>query len=234
MIKSVRCPAVLIAAMLVTVGAVAKESLLLERARAALDSINSLDYQADDGFSFTKAITSKEGNRVIQYNPSKANSWLLLSLEGDNPSAEQQRDYQLEVLKFQQSQRQDIAASKGNPLLKLLDRDSLQLMSTGEIQSEYRFKVNDEKYRPFIDGLVVVQNDCQCVTSVLVSNAEKFSPQFMVSINDYRESYTFTPLDRGGSVISRIDKSIRGSAFLTDLSQDYSEVYTSLAPIISH
>lgn len=229
--NNIICSIIFTAATLMSASLVAEKALSLERATAALESINSLDYQADEGFSFTKAITGKEGDRVIQYNPSKVNSWLLLSVEGDAPSTEQQQDYQLEVLEFQQRQRQEIAASEGNPLLKLLDRDSLQLISMNKTQSEYSFKVNDEKYRPYIDGLVVVDSHCQCVVSIVVSNAEDFSPQFMVKIKDYRESYIFTPLDHGGSVINRIDKSIQGSAFLADLSQNYSEVYTSVLPI---
>ena len=132
------------------------------------------------------------------------------------------------VIKYKKQQRQEIEASEGNPLLKLLDVDSLELARAGELQRQYRFKVNDKKYRAYISGLITLQNDCQCVVSIEVSNPEAFSPQFMVKIEEYQQRYTFTPLAGLGSVVSRIDKRITGRALLTDLSQHYFEVYSDV------
>lgn len=229
------CCVPLLAAVILS-GAVsaADESHALPRLKSALGGINSLDYQAAEDFSFTKAIASKDGDRVIRYDPleEEQRQWTLFSLAGQAPSAEQEQEYQREVLLYRQQQRETIAATEGNPLLQLMDMDSLQLGSMNEAKSEYHFKVNDEKYRPYIDGIITLQSDCDCVVSIQVKNSEGFSPQFMVKIKDYSESYIFTPLAAGSSVISRIDKSIEGSAFLTDLSEDYSEVYSDVVSAV--
>ena len=204
----------------------------LKIVKMALNNINSLDYQAAQNFRFTKTITSENGSRRIHFDPvlgsSSSTQWTLLSLDGEVPSLEQRQQYQYEVMKYKKQQRQEIEASKGNPLLKLLDVDSLELARAGELQRQYRFKVNDKKYRAYISGLITLQNDCQCIVSIDVSKPEAFSPQFMVKIEEYQERYTFIPLAGVGSVVSRIDKRIIGRALLTDLSQHYFEVYSDV------
>ncbi|MEL7449641.1 MAG: hypothetical protein AAFN78_10555 [Pseudomonadota bacterium] len=155
---------------------------------------NKLDW------SFTVATDTLESSRIEQHVASGGESdWTLVTLDGETPADEAQREYRERKAKETQKRRE----RGGNGFDTIAVDDSFELIEETDTHAVFSFQPapdsdDDEKIMSMLRGLMKINKAGPYVESLQMNNSGKLKPAPMVRIHSLTIDIQFGPASDGG------------------------------------
>lgn len=156
-----------------------------------------------------------------QFSPQLSEPWLLKQMNGEQPTNTQIKNF------AENKQVQTNKTKEGSnirlKLRKLINQDSLSLVSTDEKHLVMAFNVSLKKLGKDsvgkLKGKLTYHKEKQFIEKVFIWNSEEFSPMFTANITDLAITFTFIELN--GAVLTKQNAmKMKGSfAYFTEINE---------------
>lgn len=171
---------------------------------------------------------------IEHFDPSKPDGeqWQLISVNGQNPSADEMEEYNDRKKKErerQESKDQDEQDEEKNGktislgLNKMIDQNGLTLIKKESGLEEYSFqplaeKKDDDEMMKYLTGTLIIDTKAQerpYIEQLILYSQETFSPAFSVKISRFRTDMRFQAVHEGGPIFPHTIKTeIEGKAMI--------------------
>lgn len=188
------------------------------------EAFASFDSSYREHWAFTETTTGEEVALVGRYDPRLPDGerWTLLSVDGREPTPEEQADYQDDKDNDQQNRQEDQSDDDNNAVADIVNVNSLQLLDETEQHWLFSFAPNgdneDEEAGDFmahVTGRLEVAKNGPYVETIELSNEKPIKPAFSVKISRFFTRFTFGPATDGGPIVPRtMDMQVKGRAAL--------------------
>jgi len=180
-----------------------------DRVEAAVAALDAADM--DGRWQFTMTIQLGEELRVVSHDPLRDTYDVrhLLSVNNAAPSDKQRRKFREEEKKRLDAHDPDTAG-----YAYLVDVDSLQLAESGSDTLTFRFAPKVAQFADAADQLrgdLVMNTTTGQVERITITNTEKLSPAFSVTVAHYLLALQFTDVENE-RVLSSMISEVRGKA----------------------
>lgn len=166
---------------------------------------------------------------IEQYSPHLTEPWLLKQLNGEHPTDKQIK--QFADKKHAQNNTNNEGGNSRLKLRKLINEDSLSLVSTNEQHLVMAFDVNLKKLGKDsigkLKGELTYQKEKQFIEKISIRNREGFSPMFTANITDLAITFTFLEIN-GAVLIKQNEMKMKGSfAYFTEINETSLDEFTN-------
>jgi len=158
---------------------------------------------------------------IEQHSPQSNERWLLKQINGQLPTKKQ-------IKKFAKNKQEQSSTEKqGNnlqlPLRKLINPESLSLVSTDEKHIVMAFNVSIKKLGKDsigkLQGKLVYQKEKEFIEKITIWNNAEFSPMFAASITDLALTFTFVHIN-GAVLAKQNEMKMKGSfAYFSEINE---------------
>lgn len=162
---------------------------------------------------------------IEQHSPQLNEPWSLKKINGQLPTNKQ-------IIKFiKKKQEQANTEKKENkqevniqlPLRKLINPESLSLVSNDEKSIVMAFNVNIKKLgkdsKGKLQGTLIYQKENQFIEKITIWNNADFSPMFTANITDLALTFTFIQIN-GSVLVKQNEMKMKGSfAYFTEINE---------------
>jgi len=158
---------------------------------------------------------------IEQHYPQTRERWILRKMNGQLPTKKQIKKFAKE--KHEQNKTHKQAQKMQLSLRKLINQDSLSLVSTDEKHMVMAFNVYIKKLGKDsmgkLQGQLIYQKEQQFIEKISIWNNAEFSPMLTAKISDL--AITFTFLDINGAILAKQNEmKMKGSfAYFTDINE---------------
>ncbi|KGJ95933.1 hypothetical protein [Colwellia psychrerythraea] len=166
---------------------------------------------------------------IEQHSPQAIEPWSLNQINGQAPTKKQIKKF---VKKKQEQSSTDKKEKKSIqlPLRKLINSESLSLVSVNEKHIVMAFNVNINKLgkdsRGKLQGKLVYNKEQQFIEKITIWNNAEFSPMFTASITDLTITITFLQIN-GAVLLKQNDMKMKGSfAYFTEINETSLDSYS--------
>lgn len=156
---------------------------------------------------------------IEQHSPQAIEPWLLKQINGQAPTPKKIEKF----AKQKQSNNQKKGVNLQLPLRKLINPESLSLVSNDEQHIVMAFNVDIKKLGEDsigkLQGTLVYQKEKQFIEKISIWNNSEFSPMFTVNITDLALTFTFVHIN--GAVLPKQNAmKMKGSfAYFTEINE---------------
>jgi hypothetical protein len=184
----------------------------VEQTQRKLWSYNISRYENEEG-----DISSS----IEQHSPQASEQWLLKQINGQAPTEKQIRTFSEK--KHEQNKTVKQGKNLQIPLRKLINPESLTLVSTDEKHIVMAFNVYIEKLGKDsmgkLQGELVYQKEKEFIEKITIWNNEEFSPMFTANITDLALTFTFVHIN-GAVLAKQNEMTMKGSfAYFTEINE---------------
>lgn len=158
---------------------------------------------------------------IEQFSPQLTNQWLLKQINGEKPTEKQSTDF------VQKKQKQSKAMKEGEntqlKLRKLVNQESLSLISTNERHIVMSFNVDLEKLgkdsQGKLQGKLTYHKQDKFIEEIFIWNKAEFSPMLTANITDLAITFSFVHID-GAILPQQNEMKMKGSfAYFTEIDE---------------
>ncbi len=183
----------------------------------------ALDTDFDREWAFTETSTEEESTYVGRYDPREEDPWMLLSIDGREPTADEARDWRSRKGDGRdEDDDDDDDDQEDSAEVRFVTPDTITLIEESDEHWLFGFQPaaegNDDEEIEFmrhVEGRLRVSKDGNYVESIDLRNTRPIKPAFSVRINTFVTTLTFGPAAEGGPIVPQtIDVHVRGRAML--------------------
>lgn len=188
---------------------IAEQSELIAFVQKAIKSLDATNL--DNDWHFTMEVIEDDEVQIIRNNPygEKYEKRALITVNGTVPDKKRQAEFRKSEVK-----RIDELDTDSSGYSYLVDAATLSLIQAGSEQAEFSF-------RPKVQGMDDVRDQLQGslllnlatgqIEKIEISNIEKLSPAFSVTLDKYQLTLRFQP-EQGENLLNELESQAIGSA----------------------
>lgn len=186
----------------------AEPSRLIPVAQRALEQLDATNL--DDDWYFTMEVVEGDESQLIHSDPTKGKyeKRELITVNGSVPERQRRAQFR----KSEES-RIDELNPDATGYTYLVDTATLELIQAGGDVAEFSFlpRVDAMKdSRDLLRGKLLLNLETQQINEIAISNTQKLSPAFSVTLDSYRLVLKFQP-EQGAVLLHKIDSQAVGS-----------------------
>lgn len=201
--------ALLVSLFICPTTALAEPADVLSVARKAIEKLDATNL--DDDWYFTMELVEDDETQVIQSNPraGKYEKRALITVNGKAADSERQATF-----RESEVSRIDALEPDTSGYSYLINAASLQLIHSGDGVAELSFQPRVQAMESAQDqlrGQLVLNLQTQQIEEIEITNTQKLSPAFSVTVDTYRLALTFQP-EQGEVLLAALDSQATGTA----------------------
>ncbi len=183
-------------------------------------AFDALDDSFPEGWSFTETVENGEGTSIARFDPNRpeAEAWLLLSVDGREPTEKETRQFQERKARRREARESD--DSRSVSINDMVAAGTLVLREETDRYWEFGFvpatdTEEDAEFMRFVDGTLRVLKDGHYVSLIRLQNRETIKPGKGVRIDAFDTRLEFGRAFADGPVLPLLVHSeVRGKAML--------------------
>ena len=179
---------------------------LVERA------FGSMEQDVHTNWAFTETRTNGEGTFLATFDPGRDEQWLLVSVDGREPTEK-------ELEEFQADKAQDRDSDEGRGEANVAE-DSLELVEETDDYFVCSFVPGDDEdedaaFMKFVQATLTVMKDGPYVSEISMKNDGPIKPGKGVKIKKFKTRLEFAPAEAGGPALpQKVEVEVKGRAML--------------------
>ncbi len=179
----------------------------------------AIDTDFDDEWAFTETSTEEEVVYVGRYDPREEDPWMLLSVDGREPTDDEARDW-----RSRKGDGRDEDDDDGDDGIEVtfVSPESITLIEETDEHWLFGFEPNidvederEAKFMRHVEGRLTVVKDGHYLGEIDLRNSKPIRPAFSVRINTFVTTLTFGPAAEDGPIVPQtVDVHVQGRAML--------------------